>query len=208
MAERDGKGEKLTLIEWLGYRKDANFENGRGIGIAIGFFLFAVTLALLPLIPIAIVGMYASMIQVFDSLEAADAGNALRGLAFALGAIVGMPFLVWRSWVAHRQADTAEQGLITDRFTRAVEQLGAHKTVKQQRRNKAGDLQFMRNNQGKIDYKQPLFEEITVENIEVRLGALYALERISQDSERDNIQIMEIICAYLRENSRKAEKPT
>lgn len=66
---------------------------------------------------------------------------------------------------------------------------------------------LLRNNQGKIDYKQPLFEEITVENIEVRLGALYALERISQDSERDNIQIMEIICAYLRENSRKAEKP-
>ncbi len=37
--------------------------------------------------------------------------------------------------------------------------------------------------------------------VEVRLGALYALERIAQDSIRDHIQIMEILCAYVRHNS-------
>ena len=37
--------------------------------------------------------------------------------------------------------------------------------------------------------------------IEVRLGSLYALERIAQDSIRDHIQIMEILCAYIQENS-------
>ncbi len=42
--------------------------------------------------------------------------------------------------------------------------------------------------------------------IEVRLGALYALERIAQDSMRDHIQIMEIICAYVRHNSPSPRK--
>ena len=37
--------------------------------------------------------------------------------------------------------------------------------------------------------------------IEVRLGALYALERIAQDSIRDHVQIMEMLCAYIRTNS-------
>ena len=37
--------------------------------------------------------------------------------------------------------------------------------------------------------------------VEVRLGALYALERIAQDSFRDHVQIMEILCAYVRHNS-------
>ncbi len=37
--------------------------------------------------------------------------------------------------------------------------------------------------------------------VEVRLGALYALERIAQDSARDHIQITEILCAYIRYNS-------
>lgn len=38
--------------------------------------------------------------------------------------------------------------------------------------------------------------------MELRFGALYALERIAQDSERDHIPIMEIICAYIRENTK------
>ena len=37
--------------------------------------------------------------------------------------------------------------------------------------------------------------------LEVRLGALYALERTAQDSLRDHVQIMEILCAYVRTNS-------
>ncbi|MBA85823.1 MAG: hypothetical protein CML69_13965 [Rhodobacteraceae bacterium] len=41
----------------------------------------------------------------------------------------------------------------------------------------------------------------TVPNLEVRIGALFALERISQDSARDHIQIMEILCAYIRSNA-------
>ncbi|WP_289032290.1 pentapeptide repeat-containing protein [uncultured Roseibium sp.] len=41
----------------------------------------------------------------------------------------------------------------------------------------------------------------SVPNIEVRVGAIYALERIAQDSLRDHIQIMEILTAYIRENA-------
>ena len=33
------------------------------------------------------------------------------------------------------------------------------------------------------------------------LGAVYTLERIAQDSDRDHIQIMEILCAYIRNNA-------
>lgn len=39
-------------------------------------------------------------------------------------------------------------------------------------------------------------------NIEVRIGGLLALERISRSSPDDHIQIMEILCAYIRENAR------
>ncbi|MEM9910163.1 MAG: pentapeptide repeat-containing protein, partial [Pseudomonadota bacterium] len=41
--------------------------------------------------------------------------------------------------------------------------------------------------------------------IEVRIGAIYALERIAQDSDRDHVQIMEILCAYIRENAPATE---
>ncbi len=60
------------------------------------------------------------------------------------------------------------EGQITDRFTKAVEQLGD-------------------------------------EDIAVRLGGLYALERIAKDSPKDHWTIMEIVSAYVREKSPKAK---
>ncbi len=63
----------------------------------------------------------------------------------------------------------AEQGHITERYTKAIEQLG------------------------KLENGQP--------NIEVRLGAIYALERIAIDSIRDHQTIMEVLCAYVRRNA-------
>ncbi|MBD2527973.1 pentapeptide repeat-containing protein [Nostoc sp. FACHB-133] len=41
-------------------------------------------------------------------------------------------------------------------------------------------------------------EQLGSENIHVRLGAIYALERISKDSDKDYWQVMEILTAYVR----------
>ena len=35
----------------------------------------------------------------------------------------------------------------------------------------------------------------------ITVGAIYALERIAQDSERDHIPVMETLCTYIRENA-------
>lgn len=59
---------------------------------------------------------------------------------------------------------TAREGQITERFTRAIDQLGNDK-------------------------------------LEIRLGGIYALERIANESEKDYWPIMEILTAYIRENS-------
>ncbi|MDF1873423.1 pentapeptide repeat-containing protein, partial [Vannielia sp.] len=45
----------------------------------------------------------------------------------------------------------------------------------------------------------------TQPNLEVRIGGIYALERIAQDSPRDHVQIMEILCAYIRQNAPASE---
>jgi len=65
---------------------------------------------------------------------------------------------------ATKNADVAEQGQITERFTKAIEQLGS-------------------------------------DNISIRLGGIYALERIAKDSERDHWTIMEVLSAFVRENA-------
>ncbi len=105
-----------------------------------------------------------------------------------------------RVWTNERQISTIEQGHVTDRITKAVEQLGAEKTVK--RILKDADGNEVRNSDN-----VPVVIETTVPNLEVRLGGIYALERIAQDSERDHITIMEILCAYIRENAKASDAP-
>lgn len=62
----------------------------------------------------------------------------------------------------------AEDGKITDRFSKAVDQLGNDK-------------------------------------LEIRLGGIYALERIAIDSEKDHPQMMEVLTAFVRDNSSQRE---
>jgi hypothetical protein len=62
---------------------------------------------------------------------------------------------------------TTQEGQITDRFTKAINQLG----------------------------------ETGPEKLAIRLGGIYAPERIARDSERDHWPIMEILTAYVREHA-------
>jgi uncharacterized protein YjbI with pentapeptide repeats len=75
--------------------------------------------------------------------------------------------------------DLQREGQITDRFTKAIDQLGAVQS--------GGVLD--KDGKPKI-------------NLEVRLGGIYALERIAHDSPKDHWTIMEVLTAYVRENSR------
>ena len=44
------------------------------------------------------------------------------------------------------------------------------------------------------------------EKIDIRLGGIYALERIARDSQKDHWTVMEILTAFVRENSHKKEE--
>jgi len=131
---------------------------------------------------------------------------AFVGLLTALGGIIGTPLALIRVHTTERQTKTAEQGHITDRINKAVEGLGAEKMLKRQRKNLEGQLLYedqprKKETKKKIDLKKPIMEEVTAPNLEVRIGAIFSLERIAKDSLRDHVQIMEILCTYVRQNS-------
>jgi hypothetical protein len=126
-----------------------------------------------------------------ESIRAASA--ALTAIAAIFGAI----FICWRTVVAHwsarasqHQASVAREAHLTTLFTKAVEFLGATREVK---RHEIGLTIASSTSQ-----LSSVPNSVTEPNIEVRLGAIYALERIAKDSERDHWPIMEVLCAYIR----------
>jgi len=112
-----------------------------------------------------------------------ESSESVRNLVLVIGgwlgllaAIIGFVFSGFRTAASNtqaeaalkqneaalRQAELAFESQVTERFTKAVEQLGHNKRA-------------------------------------VRLGAIYALERIAKDSARDRDTIVETLAAYIRE---------
>jgi uncharacterized protein YjbI with pentapeptide repeats len=79
--------------------------------------------------------------------------QGLGGLAVLVGA-----------FFTYRQLHTAREGQVTERFTRAIDQLGHEKQ-------------------------------------DVRLGGIYALERIANDSHQDRATVVEVLTAFVRDRA-------
>lgn len=139
---------------------------------------------------------------------------AFVGLMTTLGGILGTPLALIRVYTTERQTKASEESLTTDRINKAVEGLG---TLRQETRilqNKTYTINKKHQSPIEESETRDRTEAIegtdegewksltcTMPNLEVRIGSLYALERISQDSDRDHVRILEIVTAYLRENS-------
>jgi hypothetical protein len=115
--------------------------------------------------------------------------EASRNFFLAFAAVFGAPFLIWRTWVAHQQARAAvEQARValenrfTGIFSKSVELLGLLREMKTVGIDGTSTAR-------------------SIPNIESRLGALYSLERLLSESEKDQRAILETLCAYVRENS-------
>jgi hypothetical protein len=93
-----------------------------------------------------------------------------------LAQIIGGVFVLAGLYSSVQTFDLAREGQITDRYTKAIDQLGAIES----QASKDGE---------------PL------PRLEIRLGGIYALERIAHDSERDRGPILGVLMAYVRTNS-------
>ena len=109
------------------------------------------------LLIIAIVGL---LLWIFWYVQPQTAQER-KDLLQTVGAVTGGVALLIGLYFTRRTLQVNEQGQVTERFTRAVEQLGSPST-------------------------------------DVRLGGIYALERIATDSDRDRWTVLEILTAYLR----------
>ena len=117
--------------------------------------------------------LQAKAINAKDVFEAEkDVSKAENDARATIAQILGGAAVLIGLVIAWQNITTTKKGQITDRFYKAIEQLGA------------------------IDDKgEP--------KLELRLGGIYALERIAQDSKTDYWPIMEVLTAYVRENSHK-----
>ena len=98
-----------------------------------------------------------------DWLLSDESGSTtIRNLGLVLAGLIALPLAIWRSLVAQRQADAAQQSLRNERYQKGAEMLGS-------------------------------------EVLSVRLGGIYALQRLDDEyPEEYHLQIMNLLCAFIR----------
>ncbi|MEM0977623.1 MAG: pentapeptide repeat-containing protein [Pseudomonadota bacterium] len=132
---------------------------------------------------------------------------ALTAQTTVLGALIGLPITLRRTQLTREANRTADEGLLTDRINKAVASLGVTKETRSQLQDETkNDLYEM--SDGSLTTEKafkPAMIQKTEPNIEVRIGALLSLERIAQQRLDWHVHIMEIICAYIRENAPASE---
>jgi Pentapeptide repeats (8 copies) len=141
-------------------------EHLRGVGLLSGCIVLLVLLVWLP-------KRQASGVQdVKDRLTIENAARQTLAQVVRGAVLIAGLFFTWANLkttqeTATKNQEIAREGQITDRFTKAIAQLG----------------------------------EQGPEKLALRLGGIYALERIARDSEKDFWPIMEALTAYVRENA-------
>jgi hypothetical protein len=100
-----------------------------------------------------------------------DTRTALLAGLIGLGALLTFWLNSRMYRITARTFEVTEQGHITERYTKAIEQLGSDK-------------------------------------LDVRLGGIYALERIAVDSKRDHPTVVEVLGAFIREHSQLTTQPS
>lgn len=103
-----------------------------------------------------------------------DTRKTWAGILGGAGAVFAFFFTWQQLQTAQQTLQANQQQQVTDRFVAAIELLGAI-------RDEADG--------GKVP------------NVEGRLGAIYALERLAKDSPTDHRTVMEVLAAYVRENA-------
>ena len=113
-----------------------------------------------------------------------NAGHA-RNFILVVAALIGLPLAIWRSVVADRQSKTAQQ---------------QSETAQQQSETAQRGLLNERYQKGA--------EMLSSEYLSVRLGGIYALERLAKERAEDyHIQIIKILCAFVRNPPRDDDTP-
>ncbi len=108
----------------------------------------------------------------WETLESSH--EAIRSIGLVCAAIISLPLLLWRGFINNQMAQAAQ-----DQSDNAQKSLVA-------------------------DTYARAIESLGAEakdnspNLELRLGALYALEKIAQENKDYHPQIMEVLCAYVR----------
>lgn len=178
-TDRELVMRKTTMLEWLGLKQIPTWAAARPLGAIIGFALVGCGILAASLVFIAFVRLFHAVLTLGSGSD--PSGETIRNLGLFLVAMLGAPFLVWRTVVAQRQAETADEALFNEKIRDAAAALSARREVTTPIQGGVGA-----GNQWQDD-------------LLVRIAAIDRLEGLAEERPDAATRIERLLATYLRE---------
>ena len=119
------KDKDITLVEWLGFKKNLDFSQARWMGPIISVIS---SLLVVVLMFVVLVTFFQASFRIPPYDSDAD-GSAIRNIGLVLAALFGLPFIVWRSIVAAKQVNISDEALFNDKINDGAKELKARREL-------------------------------------------------------------------------------
>ena len=174
---------KPDLIGWLGYNRELDFSRLQGLGHLLGCLLFLLALAS-ALLFVTVLCHFIRALLHQPPYQSDISGEAIRNIGLVLAAILGAPFVVWRTLVAAKQASIAEQALFNDKINSAAQSLTSRREVTRTISQEG---------------RETVLKEWE-DDLVSRIGAVDRLEGLVEENEEIAPRIVRLLATYIRSN--------
>lgn len=123
---RDDKQKSPSLVNWLGFDSKLNLSNAVWLGPLIGLLLCLIVLILVAA-SFVTVGKFMLALFGVGVYQNDASGEAIRNTGLIMAALLGAPFIVWRSAVAAKQAQIADDSFFNDKINAAALELSSRR---------------------------------------------------------------------------------
>lgn len=179
----ENKSNKYSLTEWLGFTANPDFSRAKPLGILLGFALTILAFILLITAIAILIQFLLAGLRAGPYTEDVE-GNAIRNSGLALAALLGVPFVVWRSIIAAKQVQIADESLFNDKINAAAKDLAARHEV----------TRVIEHDNTEIILKEWKDDLVT------RAAAIDRLEGLSSERKEVAPRIIRLLATYVRGN--------
>lgn len=160
--------------DWLGLARPARWAAAPRFGRIVGAGLLFVFAA------VAVIAL-AALIRLAGAVVTGGSDAPVRDLGLFLGAVVGAPFLVWRTVSLDRQARTGVETLLNERISSAAAGLSARMQVSEP--DRAGGMR-----------------DVWVPDVTQRIVAIDTLQGIAEEHPELSPRIVRMLAGFVRAN--------
>ena len=210
------KNTKTTWLNWFGFTHTPDFRKARWLsgffGVGLSIFAFALVLAA----AITLFKFLSALMHVAPYSGDTD-DSAIRNIGLVLAALIGAPFIIWRSAVAAKQASIQDESLFNDKINAASRDLAARRTVTRRVREVRYELNDTKQTAQEIR-GEPVSLPVDAQNttcgpwtfvneeeddLVTRAVAIDRLEGLANEHPNEASRIASMLSVYIRELSRE-----